>query len=278
MQTQGEPGLEFPYPLAERTKILGVILDRRMQCDPHLESLLTKAQLRQSILRRVAGCKWGLEVGILSMTLDAIIGNLLRYALAVMGAHLPWDLSRKIGTCITNVAARKVLGVDQTARIETLHFVAGTQTFFNMVVMHLAEYLDLVLRAHNSTIRTRVLATLRTIYNVESFEPERTRIEAPVEEYRRQKETNTTTERIWRHTSWHCLRYPKNRSEKRIKNICSMYVNYSQEMRTSLPHKEETYQFEDTENWKDAATQILQQHRKLERCSNAAQNALNHGV
>ena len=264
--TAEERNQGYPYPLAENIRVLGVLLDRHMQLDAQVESLLAKAQVRQGILKKVAGSKWGLEVGILSMTHDALINSLLRYALAIMGAHLPQDLLQKIDTCITNVAARKIIGVDRTARIETLHFVAGTQTFRNMVVMHMAEYMDLVLRAHNSTIRDRVLETLKDCYKINSLEPENITIKVPVQEILKLP-TNTTTERVWNNTSWSSARYPANRTDEGIKNICSMYVNYSKEMRTSMFHKEGTYQFEGTESWIDVALQILKYINWSPECS-----------
>ena len=71
--------------------------------------------MRQNILKKVASSRWGLEVGVLRMTHDALLGSLLRYALAVAGSCLPPDLSQKIDTRLVDIAAREILGVDRTA-------------------------------------------------------------------------------------------------------------------------------------------------------------------
>ena len=105
----------------------------------------------------------------MSTTHDALIGSLLRCALAVIGSHLPSDLYSKMDTVATNVAARKILGVDRTARKETLHFVAGAQTYRNLAAIHPADDIDLSLSANNSSIKDRVEAVLRTKYNTHTW-------------------------------------------------------------------------------------------------------------
>ena len=71
----------------------------------------------------------------------------------MVGAGLPKDLRGKVDTRITNVAPRKILGVDGTATIELVHLVAGTYMYGNLVVMHFAEQHFLALRADNSDIK-----------------------------------------------------------------------------------------------------------------------------
>ena len=61
---------------------------------------------------------------------DALVGSMLRYAMAVLGPRLPSDLRRRIDTRI--VDARKMPRVDRTAIIETLHFVGGTNSYKNL--------------------------------------------------------------------------------------------------------------------------------------------------
>ena len=43
----------FPVPLTDTIRVLGMILDEYMTLDDHFTSLLTRAQIRQAILRRV---------------------------------------------------------------------------------------------------------------------------------------------------------------------------------------------------------------------------------
>ena len=84
--------LTYPFPLSDRGRILGVVFDKLLQLDMQFNALPAKTQITRNILKKVAGSRWGLEVGVLSMTHDALMGSLLRYALAMTGAHLPPDL------------------------------------------------------------------------------------------------------------------------------------------------------------------------------------------
>ena len=160
----------FPFPLTDNLKILGVIIDNWFTLEDHFRQVLTKAPVRQGILQRVAGCRWGLEVGILSMTNDSIVESLLRYALNVLGACLPHDLIKKANTQILNIMARRIGAIGRTARIETLHFYMNTQTIQNMGVVHTAHFLDSCLRAEGSTIKARLLEELCAYYGAENFE------------------------------------------------------------------------------------------------------------
>ena len=95
----------FPFPVTPTLRILGVAIDMFFSLDEHFRDPVAKAQLRQGILEKVAGTKWGLEVGVLKMTHDAVITSLLRYALVVTGSCLPPDLFRRANTQIINKAA-----------------------------------------------------------------------------------------------------------------------------------------------------------------------------
>ena len=106
------------------------------------------------------------------MTHDTLLGSPLRYALTVTGSLLPPDPCQKVDTRIVKVAARKAPGVDRTARIETLHFVAGAYNFKNLVVMHLAEHLELMLRAHNRSAQKEAERAMCRVYRVPNIQPE----------------------------------------------------------------------------------------------------------
>ena len=137
----------------------------------------------------------------MSTTHDALIGSLLRCALAVIGSHLPSDLYSKMDTVATNVAARKILGVDRTAKTGTLNLVAGPRGFSNMVVIYMADYLDLVLRAHGSAIRSRVVLAVQEKYKISRLEPERVKVKIPIKEILADA-SNERTVRVWETTSW----------------------------------------------------------------------------
>ena len=81
----------------------------------------------------------------------------------------------------------------------------------------MAEYLDLALRAQDSTIRARVLAELQVLYNVESFEPKKIGITIPINGILQDK-ANATTARVWNNTRWRCTQYPQKTTDRKIKN------------------------------------------------------------
>ena len=98
-------GNKYPFPITDAVKIHGVTFDTQFTLDERFKNVMTKAALRQRLLNRVANCRWGLEVGTLHITQNAVINSLLRYALAVTGSVLPPDLVRRVITQIVNVAA-----------------------------------------------------------------------------------------------------------------------------------------------------------------------------
>ena len=80
----------------------------------------------------ISGLQWGLETDILQITHDAIITSLLRRGLLVTGSSIPPELLSTIGTNVTYVAARRILGLDRTVRIETLLFLAAASSYQNL--------------------------------------------------------------------------------------------------------------------------------------------------
>ena len=66
---------------------------------------------------------------------------------------MPLDICLKIDSRIVKVGARKILRVDRPAKLETLHFAAGTHSYRNLAVMRMAEQLDLILSAGDSSFK-----------------------------------------------------------------------------------------------------------------------------
>ena len=174
----------YPFPKKETVKILGVTIDSQFTLDEHFTNIVTKAAVRQCLLTKVSNSHWGLEVGTLHITHNAVINSLLRYALTVTGSVFPPDLVRKLNTQIINAAARKIGGVSRTARIESLHFVMNTATFLNLYVPHCAVFLDGCVRAHTSGICKRLLAELAVYYNTTDFETQGINVVLPINKIR----------------------------------------------------------------------------------------------
>ena len=105
-------GVELPYPPSEVVRVPGILIDRFGTMDEHFLGHRTKAQVRHGLLARASRTNWGLEIGVLQITHDAIITSVLRFGLVMLDSCFPHDLADKIDTCIANVAARKVCGLD----------------------------------------------------------------------------------------------------------------------------------------------------------------------
>ena len=91
--------------------------------------VLTEAPRRRGILRGVTHTSWGLEVGVLRMTHDAMIPSLLRYGVVLAGSCFPPALFRRINTQIVNIAARRAGRLRRTTRIQGHLSGVGTMTY-----------------------------------------------------------------------------------------------------------------------------------------------------
>ena len=87
--------------------------------DVQFRAILLETEVRHGTLNRVANTQWGLELGVLKMTHDAVITSLLRYALAITGSVAPPDLFAKRNSQVVNTATRKTGGPSRSARIGT---------------------------------------------------------------------------------------------------------------------------------------------------------------
>ena len=134
------------------------------------------------------------------MARDAIIGSLLRYAQILTGSCFPPDLLHKMNTQVLNIAARRVGGLARTARIESLHFITGAMSIYNMYIVHCADFLDSCLRAHNSSIQTRIKQEVSAYYTNNPFATKDVSITLP---YGRimEKSPNFRIPDIW-HKTW----------------------------------------------------------------------------
>ena len=102
---------------------------------------------------------------------------MLRYGLSIIGSSLQERNLRQWGTCILNPLARKIAGVGPSARLPILRITAGITTARNLYVQNCGSLLNLSLRAHNSSIRDRIHAWLKTAYGVETWSPELIKID-----------------------------------------------------------------------------------------------------
>ena len=146
----------YPLPLSESVRVLALLFDRSFSLGDHFCRMTHRAQGRQGVMSRVAKARWGLETGVLRMTLSAVIVSLIRYGLTVLGNCLPPDMMANMETVIMHPAARRVGGLDRSARIEDLHFPAGTSSCKNLYVRQCAGMLDSILRAPRCSAAKRL--------------------------------------------------------------------------------------------------------------------------
>ena len=170
---------QFPAPLTETIRILGVVFDTYLTLDDHHRGLVTRAQIRQAILRKIGNLRWGVEVGILRITTEAVIGSLLRYGSVIMGNCMPPDLLREIDTQVINVAKRRICGADRTIREETLHFLTVGHNTENRYVTKCALMVNSVLRATKSAIRDRVVTELCALRGVATLDTQMEQLVVP---------------------------------------------------------------------------------------------------
>ena len=256
----------FPYRLAESVKVLGVLIDRYLQLDDQHTMMLSKARVRHSILSKVANSKWGLEAGTLKITYDAVVLSLLRYSLIFTGSCLPMDLAAKVDTRIVNISARKMLGVDATIRIESLHFLAGTRSYNNMYIMNCAKMIDACLRAHNSTIKSRLEAELCAVYHIDQLEPEAISISLP--STRNQTEYVSVRRRgLLQKTVWLCVQYKRRPNRPSFPPATSSYLPHAEELVHSLFYTAEVFNYAGSDSWFGVGLQALELMNWSPECS-----------
>ena len=151
-----------------------------MKLDSHIQKLPSRAQVQQGIFNRVARTGWGLETVVLRIARQAVIGSLLRYARVPVGSEVPADLLTQIEVNIVNTAVRRVAGLHRTARIESLHLLAGPQSYKNMYIQKCAEFLDESLRVSDGTIEPRLRRDLNALIFVSGEGPKELMLEIPL--------------------------------------------------------------------------------------------------
>ena len=65
LSRQGEIRLGYPSKPEEDIEVLGLTLDCHMQWGEHFAGLMSEAQVRQGILKKISSSAWGLEVSLL---------------------------------------------------------------------------------------------------------------------------------------------------------------------------------------------------------------------
>ena len=176
----------------ETSKILGITLDPKLTFESHCERLMGRSKVRHGALAKLARSNWGLETGILWATYNALLVSVTRSGLATVGSGMYETHFRQMDTKHTNIAARRIAGMGISARLETLHVMAGTLSTAYLYLQTCAGLPDRALRADSSTVRTRLYRWLCGTFRVESWEGRPPRVERGSIHSRR-----TWTKGIW---------------------------------------------------------------------------------
>ena len=135
-------GRQLSYSTVARIKILGVVFDRGLSCEDHLNRVLDKAKPRLAVLSKVFSFSWGLESGMIRVAGNALIISQLRYGLTVIGSGLSEKGMRLIDTRVVNAPASRIRGMGPSPRIPILHAVAGADSTRNLYKRNCAEMLN----------------------------------------------------------------------------------------------------------------------------------------
>ena len=84
--------------------------------------------------------------GALKITRGAAVTSFLRYSMTITGSRRVPDLMKRSNTQSVNVATRNAGGLSRSARIESMHFLLGTHTIYNLYETRCAEFSDSCLR------------------------------------------------------------------------------------------------------------------------------------
>ena len=152
---------ELPFPWTYSFRLLGVILDCHWHFREHFRELQKKAVKRLHIVKRVAGTVWGMESRILAVTVHALIESIVGYGLACTGGHVSRQVLDKVDAGVLNIAARKVLGANISARKEVLYALADVNNVGNHLVLKTANMLDRVLRSTNTAAQKTAAQCLK---------------------------------------------------------------------------------------------------------------------
>ena len=273
---QGRPRgkCAFPYKNTESFRLLGVTFDNKFSFGAQLERVLSLSKKRLAIMGKVAGFAWGLETNMLRLTGDTLITSLLRYGLAVVGSGLSDEAMRRVNTCVLNVMARKIVGVNRTARVPILHAVSGILSIHNLFIQHCASMLDLSLRASNSTIQTRLHNWLCQVFKISAWEPGVRELCLPVSVPSHIAELRYLDVDVGE--SW-CFRLLPSRPAALPPwlRTPSVYHSEADEIRSNPSLLARTYDYSGAESWSAVGLQVLTASGWRPDC--AAGKALNVG-
>ena len=112
-------------PQVDKPTFLGVTLDTRLTWKPHIEATARKAIKRLSLMKKLAGTKWGANSGILKKVYTGNIRPVVEYA------STTWNTASKTNKSpldtVQNMSLRIILGAMKTTPIREMEKTADLQ-------------------------------------------------------------------------------------------------------------------------------------------------------
>ena len=144
--------------------------DARPGFEGHTDGVISRTMTRHGAMARLARSSWGLEAGLLRSTHQALITSVAGYGLTLIGNFAYDGTPRRLDTQSANVAARRITGASRAARLEKLHATADVLSIRNQYIQQCAMMLDRPLRAHGSSIQSRVRGHLVERFGVRGWQ------------------------------------------------------------------------------------------------------------
>ena len=217
---------------------------------------MAKSRARQGILASISHRKWGLETTVLRMTHEALVNSLLRYGLNITGSGMPEDLVNRLDIHVINPAARRITALSSHARIETLHFLAGTLSYRNLYLCQAASFFHSTLLAQGSQIQARIGDELCGQLEVGTLCLHTSEVS-----YNRADAFLLGSEHlppmVFDHTEWGIREYIDQPNWDTIPKIASMYVAHAPEILRVPANHQKTFKLKGTLSWQETALRLL---------------------
>ena len=218
--------------------------------------MLTRANVRHSIMARLARSSWGLEIGVLRTAHTTLLTSLSRYALTTIGSCAYESGLRSLETQHTTVSARRIAGVGHSARIAALHMCTDVKSTHNLYIPQCALMLDRALRTGDCMFQTQMRNLLEEQYQVAHWEPKWVQVGLPPQKTLSSKAAPDgpagSPKELW--TVNLLPTVPKNSA---LLEPASTYYTHAAEIPANRDLLQRTCTFQDTGAWWRVGLQIL---------------------
>ena len=185
----------------------------------------------------------------------SLLTSLTRYSMAVVGSGVYEKKFRTLETQLSNVAARRIVGLGISARIETLNAVAGLMSAHNLYLRTCSALLDRSLRATRSSIKNRLEKWLSRAYAITSWKPEIVKVTPAT--VRLARTSTVGIKEVDVKEEWFCSLLQGVPHIPERFTVPSIFYTEADEINSDMEMKEKTYNFRNVNTWYEAGLQVL---------------------